>query len=147
MGAVTAVFLGDHTLAVVAGRPAARGVELTHAASATLPEGFAGFEAFSKKKAVFHRSVNLGIAIDLNQKGLIVATIRNADGLRLVGLARKIKELADKARAGKLEPDDVTGSTFSMGRNSEISIRFVGDSANDLISSSLNVTYWSFANS
>jgi pyruvate dehydrogenase E2 component (dihydrolipoyllysine-residue acetyltransferase) len=67
-----------------------------------------------EKKAVFHRSVNLGIAIDLNQKGLIVATIRNADGLRLVGLARKIKELADKARAGKLEPDDVTGSTFSI---------------------------------
>jgi len=67
-----------------------------------------------EKKAVFHRTVNLGIAIDLNQKGLIVATIRNADGLRLVGLARKIRELADKARAGKLEPDDVTGSTFSI---------------------------------
>jgi 2-oxoglutarate dehydrogenase E2 component (dihydrolipoamide succinyltransferase) len=67
-----------------------------------------------EKKAVYHRTVNLGIAIDLNQKGLIVATIRNADGLRLVGLARKIRELADKARAGKLDPDDVTGSTFSI---------------------------------
>jgi pyruvate dehydrogenase E2 component (dihydrolipoamide acetyltransferase) len=67
-----------------------------------------------EKKAIFHRTVNLGIAIDLNQKGLIVATIRNADGLRLVGLARKIRELADKARASKLEPDDVTGSTFSI---------------------------------
>ena len=66
------------------------------------------------KKAVFHRSVNLGIAIDLDQKGLVVATIRNADGLRLVGLARRIRELAEKARAGKLEPDDVTGSTFSI---------------------------------
>jgi pyruvate dehydrogenase E2 component (dihydrolipoamide acetyltransferase) len=67
-----------------------------------------------EKKAVYHRTVNLGIAIDLNQKGLIVATIRNADGLRLVGLARKIRELADKARAGKLEPDDVSGSTFTI---------------------------------
>jgi pyruvate dehydrogenase E2 component (dihydrolipoamide acetyltransferase) len=67
-----------------------------------------------EKKAVFHRSVNLGIAIDLDQKGLVVATIRNADGLRLVGLARRIRELAEKARAGKLEPDDVTGSTFSI---------------------------------
>ena len=66
------------------------------------------------KKAVLHRSVNLGIAIDLDQKGLVVATIRNADGLRLVGLARRIRELAEKARAGKLEPDDVTGSTFSI---------------------------------
>ncbi len=51
-----------------------------------------------EKKAVFHRSVNLGIAIDLDQKGLVVATIRNADGLRLVGLARRIRELAEKAR-------------------------------------------------
>ena len=66
------------------------------------------------KKAVFHRTVNLGIAIDLDQKGLIVATIRNADGLRLVGLARKIRELAERARAGKLDPDDVSGSTFTI---------------------------------
>jgi 2-oxoglutarate dehydrogenase E2 component (dihydrolipoamide succinyltransferase) len=67
-----------------------------------------------EKKSITYRSVNLGIAIDLNQKGLIVATIRNADGLRLVGLARKIRELAEKARAGKLDPDDVSGSTFSI---------------------------------
>lgn len=66
------------------------------------------------KKSITYRSVNLGIAIDLNQKGLVVATIRNADGLRLVGLARKIRELAEKARAGKLDPDDVSGSTFSI---------------------------------
>lgn len=67
-----------------------------------------------ERKSVTYRSVNLGIAIDLDQKGLVVATIRNADSLRLVGLARKIRELADKARAGKLEPDDVSGSTFSI---------------------------------
>lgn len=67
-----------------------------------------------EKRSITYRSVNLGIAIDLNQKGLVVATIRNADGLRLVGLARKIRELAEKARAGKLEPDDVSGSTFSI---------------------------------
>jgi len=67
-----------------------------------------------ERKAVFHRNVNLGIAIDLDQKGLVVATIRNADGLRLVGLARRIKELAEKARTGKLDPDDVSGSTFSI---------------------------------
>lgn len=67
-----------------------------------------------ERKAVFHRAVNLGIAIDLDQKGLVVATVKNADGLRLVGLARQIRALADKARAGKLEPDDVSGSTFSI---------------------------------
>jgi 2-oxoglutarate dehydrogenase E2 component (dihydrolipoamide succinyltransferase) len=67
-----------------------------------------------ERKAVFHRSVNLGIAIDLDQKGLIVATIREADGLRLVGLARQISELAGRARSNKLTPDDVTGATFTI---------------------------------
>ena len=67
-----------------------------------------------ERRAVFHRAVNLGIAIDLDQKGLVVATVKNADGLRLVGLARQIRALAEKARAGKLEPDDVSGSTFSI---------------------------------
>lgn len=66
------------------------------------------------RRAVFHKQVHLGVAIDLDQKGLVVASIRNADGLRLVGLARQIRVLADKARAGKLEPDDVTGSTFTI---------------------------------
>jgi pyruvate dehydrogenase E2 component (dihydrolipoamide acetyltransferase) len=67
-----------------------------------------------ERQAVFHRTVNLGIAIDLDQKGLVVASIRNADGLRLVGLARQVSALADKARSGKLEPNDVTGSTFTI---------------------------------
>ncbi|HZD05415.1 MAG TPA: 2-oxo acid dehydrogenase subunit E2, partial [Longimicrobiales bacterium] len=66
------------------------------------------------KKAVFHKAVHLGIAIDVNQQGLIVATIRNADGLRLVGLARQIRTLAEKARANKLDPDDIVGSTFTI---------------------------------
>ena len=39
---------------------------------------------------------------------------RNADGLRLVGIAREIRELADKARDGKLGVDDLTGSTFTI---------------------------------
>ena len=66
------------------------------------------------KKAVFHKNVDLGIAIDLDQQGLVVARIRNADGLRLVGIARSIRELADLARSGKLGVDDLTGSTFTI---------------------------------
>jgi 2-oxoglutarate dehydrogenase E2 component (dihydrolipoamide succinyltransferase) len=62
----------------------------------------------------FSRTVNLGIAVDLNQKGLVVMSLRGAENLRLGGLARGIRALADKARAGKLEPDDLTGSTFSI---------------------------------
>ncbi|MDR9451999.1 MAG: 2-oxo acid dehydrogenase subunit E2, partial [Acidimicrobiia bacterium] len=67
-----------------------------------------------EKKAVFHTKTNLGIAIDLNQGGLIVASIPDADGLRMIGLARQIRGLAQKARDGKLEPDDVAGSTFTI---------------------------------
>ena len=65
-------------------------------------------------KAVHHRNVDLGIAVDLDQSGLVVARVRNADGLRLVGIARSIRELADGARNGKLDVDDLTGSTFTI---------------------------------
>ena len=67
-----------------------------------------------QKKAVFHQAINLGIAVDLNQEGLVVTTVRNADSLRLVGLARSIRELAQRALDGGLQPDDVTGSTFTI---------------------------------
>ncbi|MGH8945712.1 MAG: dihydrolipoamide acetyltransferase family protein, partial [Acidimicrobiia bacterium] len=67
-----------------------------------------------EKKATYHKNVDLGIAIDLDQGGLVVARVRNADGLRLVGIAREIRALAEKARAGKLELDDLTGSTFTI---------------------------------
>jgi 2-oxoglutarate dehydrogenase E2 component (dihydrolipoamide succinyltransferase) len=67
-----------------------------------------------EKKSVLHKKVDLGIAIDLNQSGLVVARVRNADGLRLVGIARSIRELADRGREGKLGVDDLTGSTFTI---------------------------------
>ncbi|HEX6946860.1 MAG TPA: dihydrolipoamide acetyltransferase family protein [Acidimicrobiia bacterium] len=67
-----------------------------------------------EKKATFHKKVDLGIAIDLNQQGLVVARIRDADNLRLVGIARSIRDLAEKGRAGKLTVDDLTGSTFTI---------------------------------
>ena len=63
---------------------------------------------------VFHSRVNLGIAVDMNQQGLVVVTVKGADGLRLRGLARDIRERALRARDGKLEPDDIAGSTFTI---------------------------------
>jgi len=62
----------------------------------------------------FPRNVNLGIAIDLDQKGLIVANIPDADSMTLKGLARSIRSVATDARANKLGPDDLTGFTFSI---------------------------------
>src|SRR5438876_705858 len=57
--------------------------------------------------------VNLGIAVAL-ENGLIVPVLKNADGMNLVGLARSIRDLADRARTKRLQPDDVNGGTFTI---------------------------------
>jgi pyruvate dehydrogenase E2 component (dihydrolipoamide acetyltransferase) len=57
--------------------------------------------------------VHLGLAVSLEQ-GLVVPVIRNADELTIAELNARAQELADKARAGKLTPDEMTGSTFSI---------------------------------
>jgi 2-oxoglutarate dehydrogenase E2 component (dihydrolipoamide succinyltransferase) len=62
----------------------------------------------------FHSSVGLGIAVDLNEGGLVVMNMPGADGLALTGLARGIRAVADKARTGKMELDDLSGSTFTI---------------------------------
>ena len=57
--------------------------------------------------------VHLGLAVSLEQ-GLVVPVIRNADELTIAELNARAQELAEKARAGKLGPDEMTGSTFSI---------------------------------
>jgi pyruvate/2-oxoglutarate dehydrogenase complex dihydrolipoamide acyltransferase (E2) component len=57
--------------------------------------------------------VNLGIAVALDE-GLIVPVVKGADTMNIVGLARAIKDLADRARNKKLTPDDVHGGTFTI---------------------------------
>jgi 2-oxoglutarate dehydrogenase E2 component (dihydrolipoamide succinyltransferase) len=66
------------------------------------------------KTRTFHGQVNLGIGVDLDEGGLVVMTMRGADGLRMRGIAREIRRLAAKAREGKIELDDITGSTFTI---------------------------------
>jgi pyruvate dehydrogenase E2 component (dihydrolipoyllysine-residue acetyltransferase) len=62
---------------------------------------------------IFRGDINVGIAVDLNP-GLIVPVIRNGDELNLVGLARRINDLALRARDRKLKPDEIQGATFSI---------------------------------
>ena len=64
-----------------------------------------------------HGHVNLGIAVDLNQEGLLVGTIAEADSFNLKGLARKISETSKLLRDGKYGLEDVTGSTFTISNN------------------------------
>jgi 2-oxoglutarate dehydrogenase E2 component (dihydrolipoamide succinyltransferase) len=67
------------------------------------------------EKVITRSYVNLGIAVALEDgKGLIVPVIRNAEGLNLLGVARAIADLAERARTKKLMPDDVQGGTFTI---------------------------------
>jgi len=59
--------------------------------------------------------VNLGFAVELaDGKGLIVPVVRHTEGLNLLGMARAISEIAQRARDKKLLPDDVQGGTFTI---------------------------------
>ncbi len=67
----------------------------------------------SGNNLVFRGNVNLGMAVDMNP-GLIVPVIKDADGLSLVGIAKKLNDLADRARTRQLLPDEIQGATFSI---------------------------------
>ena len=67
----------------------------------------------SGQSVIYRGNVNLGIAVDLNP-GLIVPVIHDADEFSLVGIARRIADLAARARSRKLDPGDIQGGTFSI---------------------------------
>jgi 2-oxoglutarate dehydrogenase E2 component (dihydrolipoamide succinyltransferase) len=69
--------------------------------------------AVAGEATIFRREVNLGIAVALDW-GLIVPVIRRADELSLLGLARAISDLAERARTKRLNPDEVQKGTFSI---------------------------------
>src|SRR5579863_1360303 len=62
---------------------------------------------------VYKRDINLGIAVALDQ-GLIVPVIKSADERNMLGLCRAIQDLAHRARAKQLKPEDVQGGTFTI---------------------------------
>ena len=62
---------------------------------------------------IYHNEINIGIAVAL-ENGLIVPVIRNADEKNVLGLQRAIADLAARARARQLKPDEVQGGTFSI---------------------------------
>jgi len=67
------------------------------------------------ESVVTRRYINLGIAVALaDGKGLIVPVIRHAEDLNLLGMARQIADIAERARTKKLLPDDVQGGTFTI---------------------------------
>ena len=65
------------------------------------------------EEIVYKKDINVGIAVALDW-GLIVPVVRNADELSMAGLARRINDLAERARTKKLNPDEVQGGTFTV---------------------------------
>jgi 2-oxoglutarate dehydrogenase E2 component (dihydrolipoamide succinyltransferase) len=63
---------------------------------------------------LIHSNINIGMATSLGEEGLIVPVIKGADGLSLLGMARTVNDLADRARSKKLSPDDVKAGTFTL---------------------------------
>lgn len=66
------------------------------------------------KKIILKKHVNLGCAVALGNTGLIVPVIKKAEEKNLVGIARSLNDLAQRARNKKLVPDDVAGGTFTV---------------------------------
>jgi pyruvate/2-oxoglutarate dehydrogenase complex dihydrolipoamide acyltransferase (E2) component len=79
---------------------------------------------FDGDRLLVSRDVNLGIAVDLSFNGLVVPVVRNADDLTLEGLAKAIQRQAEKARTGKMTPDDMTGATYTISNNGAFGTMF-----------------------
>ncbi|UJH92392.1 2-oxo acid dehydrogenase subunit E2 [Antarcticibacterium sp. 1MA-6-2] len=65
-------------------------------------------------KIIKRKNINLGMAAALPDGNLIVPVIKNADRLNLVGLAKEVNDLANRARMNKLKPDDIQGGTYTV---------------------------------
>jgi 2-oxoglutarate dehydrogenase E2 component (dihydrolipoamide succinyltransferase) len=64
-------------------------------------------------QVTYHDAEHLGVAVD-TERGLMVPVIHNAGDLNIAGLARKISDLADRTRSGRVGPDELAGGTFTL---------------------------------
>ncbi len=68
---------------------------------------------YSDDGIIMHRRINIGMAVAIPD-GLIVPVIKDADDKSLLGLARAVNDLAERARTRRLQPDDTQGGTFTI---------------------------------
>ena len=66
------------------------------------------------EKIIMKKNINIGMATALNDDNLIVPVIKNADQLNLVGIAKTVNDLANRARNNSLNPDDIAGGTYTV---------------------------------
>jgi pyruvate dehydrogenase E2 component (dihydrolipoamide acetyltransferase) len=69
--------------------------------------------SMDENNIIYHRDYNIGIAVAL-EWGLIVPVVKNADEKNILGLAKTINDLGERARTKRLSPDDVQGGTFTI---------------------------------
>ncbi|WP_100615070.1 dihydrolipoamide acetyltransferase family protein [Confluentibacter citreus] len=65
-------------------------------------------------KIIKKKNINLGMAASLPDGNLIVPVIKNADQLNLFGMTKQVNDLANRAKTGKLKPDDTQGGTYTV---------------------------------
>ncbi len=99
---------------------AAQGVNLTYtayfvqASVAALKSYPLVNSSWSEEGVRIFDAINIGMAVSMGEDGLIVPVIRGADNLSLLGTARIVNDLSNRARAHKLHPDEVRGGTFTI---------------------------------
>jgi pyruvate dehydrogenase E2 component (dihydrolipoamide acetyltransferase) len=71
----------------------------------------------------FHRNINLGMAVD-TERGLLVPNVKDAQDLTVAALARRIGDLASRARSKKLQPDEISGGTFTITNTGSVGTLF-----------------------
>jgi len=75
------------------------------------------------ENVIYRHEINLGIAVALDD-GLIVPVIKNADEKNVLGLSRAIADVADRARAKRLNPEEVHGGTFTITNPGQFGAQF-----------------------
>ena len=65
-------------------------------------------------KIIKRKNINVGMAVAQKNGNLIVPVIKNADTMNLLGLTRAVNDMADRAREGKLSPDEIQGGTYTL---------------------------------
>jgi 2-oxoglutarate dehydrogenase E2 component (dihydrolipoamide succinyltransferase) len=83
-----------------------------------------------KDTLVVYRDINLAVAVDLDFEGLMTPVIKGADKLSVPDLARAIFDLATRARAGKLSPDEMTGATYTISNSGSYGTLFTASIIN-----------------
>lgn len=79
---------------------------------------------------VVYRDINLAIAIDLDFEGLMTPVIKGADKLSVADLARAVYDLATRARAGQLKPDEMTEATYTISNSGSYGTLFTASIIN-----------------